>query len=146
MKRLALCTLLTVATLTLAGCANENLYVQSKYVTYEDLASFHVESPDPRKDCPDTGHQLLVRWSLPTCAMAANELILRLRMRYGNHEQQTLVTPIAERRGLFVYELLNDEYFCKEGIESYIAEIIADDEVIEEWRHQIWTDLIDFDS
>jgi len=126
------------------GCSRQSLDVQSEYITYEDLASYHVETPDPRKECPDTGQRLFVRWSLPRHCLIPGKSTLTLVIRYGDGEERHMTINLKHSRGLLTYRLLNDEYFCKGGILTYKAYITIEDCIVDEWIHQIWTDKINF--
>ena len=132
--------------LSFLGCNRQNLYIQSEYITYEDLASYHAGSPDPRKECPDTGQRLLVYWSLPKHCFVPEKSILTLLLRYGNGSERNITINLKRASGLFTYDLFNEEYFCQEGILTYKAYITIENQLVEEWFHQIWTDKIDFSS
>lgn len=133
-----------VCMVMVVGCSRKNLEVQSTYVTYEDLASYHVGTPDPRKECPDTGQRLLVRWSLPKRCLVPDRSTLTLLIRYGDGEERHIVVNLKRPSGCLTYCLLNDDYFCRGGILTYKAYITIEDCIVDEWVHQIWTDKIDF--
>jgi len=128
------------------GCVPDRLYVQNRYLDYEDLASYHVHTRDPRKKNPDTGQRLIIHWSLSEEEMNCEELHLALIIRYRNREEEEICHPITKKRGHFSYNVLNDDYFSKHGILTYKAMIIGDDELLAEWRHQIWADILTLDQ
>ena len=138
--------LLAGTLLCCTGCNQHALLVESHYISYEDLASYHVGSPDARKACPDMGQRLFTSWSLPKVCLDSEELYLRLQLRFGNREEKVLIVPIDRTAGMFTYSLLNEEFCQHNGILTYMAEIVADGEVIEEWRHQMWTQFIAFEE
>lgn len=137
-------TLLGVVLLT-SGCTRHVLVVQHNYASFEDLASFHVDTPDPRKECPPYGQRLMVTWNLPACVPLDTEqgsLSLRLYLRYGNRETETMTWPLRRRQGSVCYELLDQAYEEKKGIFTYKAQIEAGDTPLYCWYHQLWSDVI----
>lgn len=132
-------------TLFSSCCTPCHLSVQSLFITHEDLASTIVYTPDPRKECPDIGQKLIVRWSL--CSeqtMENEETLLLLKIRYGTGEERQILHEIHSSSGRMIYELLNEEYQELCGILAYKAEIIQNGSVINEWTHQVWTERICF--
>lgn len=41
-----------------------------------------------------------------------------------------------------MYTLLNERYFETEGILTYKVDLMGDGQILEEWRHQLWHELI----
>lgn len=118
------------------------LTVQTEYLSHENLASFHVGTPDPRLRNPPLGQRLVVSWSLPGWDnVTPYELIVQIRFKNGTSSFEQI--PIDRPKGTYVYSLLNEEYFSNGGFKTYVARISRDGEVIEEWRHQLWANLIE---
>jgi hypothetical protein len=53
---------------------------------------------------------------------------------------------LCERKGTTVFALMDEEFIDKGGILTYKLDLVAEGHVLEEWRHQIWTDLIMVDG
>lgn len=134
-----ICTLI----IFLGGCTRESFWAQSEYIRPSDLASHKIRTPDPRRQCPDVGQRIVVYWNLPQQFRDYEDLWLILAMRFGNLEERVIREPIECSRNYFIYQLFNDEFFDKKGIQGFKAEIVSDGTVLKEWVHQIWADVID---
>lgn len=131
---------------TLCGCVpREKLSAFSEYVNREDLASYLVGTPDPSLNCPTVGQRLYIRWNLPK-EYACQELMLKLCMRFRDRSE--IVQPVQLHRisGTYVFELLDDEFFSRKGFFTYKIELFADQQLVEKWCHQMWVELITFNS
>lgn len=128
--------------LALSGCTQSFLSVHTDYLSHENLASYHVQTPDPLLNDPPIGQRLLVNWSFPKDFLAYEDLHLEITIRFRNREQLTERVSLCKRSGTFVYRLLNDDYIAKRGILTYKVDLVGNGAVLEAWRHQIWTDLI----
>ena len=116
--------------------------MQTEYLSHENLASFHVGTPDPRLRNPPLGQRLIINWSLPKWdGLTPYELSLKIRFKNGTFTNEQI--PLDRASGTYVFSLLNQEYFNRGGFKTYIATISSDGEVIEEWRHQLWANLIE---
>lgn len=134
-----------ISTLILAllcSSCGKQLTVQTQYLTRHSLASYHVNTPDPKLDNPDVGQQLIIQWNLNTDVRNFNELYILLKMRFRNHEELTQRIDLKRAGGIYIYSIINEDYFEKRGIQTYKAELIGDGQVLEEWRHQLWSELI----
>lgn len=127
----------------LTSCNQSYLSVHTDYFSRESLASFYVGTPDPRLDNPPIGQRLIISWSIPKLIFKCDDLHLKLKIRFRNREELIERIAICRAHGHYLYTLLNEEYMSKRGILTYTVDLIRDGEIIEEWRHQIWTDLID---
>lgn len=125
-----------------SGCARDPLSAQTNYLLREQLASFHVGSPDPMLYYPLVGQRLLVQWDLPPAYRDYPDLTLRITIRFGNREQSVRTASISDLKGHYVFILRGEEYCEKEGILTYKAEVLGNDQVLETWRHQLWVELI----
>jgi hypothetical protein len=128
--------------LLLCSCCNSYLKVQSDYITYKDLASYYVDTPDPRRNCPAVGQRLIVSWGVPQKYLYYENLRLEITIRFRNREEKVEIFHISKNRGVYIFTLLNEDYFSKLGILTYKIDLVADGEILEEWRHKIWVDLI----
>lgn len=126
----------------LCSCCKKYLSVQTDYLTYKDLASYYVDTPDPRRYCPASGQRLIVSWGVPKEYLCYENLRLEITIRFRNREEVIETFQISKTRGTYVFTLLNDDYFSKRGILTYKIDLVGDGEILEEWRHKIWVDLI----
>src|SRR5262245_39301136 len=97
--------------LYLSSCTFHTLDVQTQYLSHENLASYYVGTPDPHLDHPVIGQRLLVQWSLTSEEMAGGPLFLRFIVRFRNHQEKEIKVYIDKRRGYYVYDLVNQDYF-----------------------------------
>lgn len=129
--------------LFLTACGSERLTVHNEWLTLDDLASTHVDTPDHRQDNPPLGQRLYISWYIPEKSWERYEHIeLLVKLRYGNREQKVLRHPLQRSRGRFTYQVIQEEYFEKRGISAYLVELRGDGELMEEWRHQLWAEVI----
>jgi hypothetical protein len=118
------------------------LSVHTDYLSHETLASYHVNTPDPRLSNPSIGQRLIISWSFPKEYLNLENLRLKVTMRFRTREEVVETVQIHKKSGTYVYNLLNDDYINTRGILTYKVDLIGGDCILEEWRHQIWTDLI----
>lgn len=134
--------ILLVLAFVATGCVKHHIRLQTDYLSRENLASYHVGTPDPLLYCPPIGQRLIMSWSVPYGWIHELDLKIQLRMIFRDHTEECVEITLARAYGLFTYCLVNDDYFEKGGILTYQATLIKGDEVIDEWRHQLWTELI----
>ena len=133
---------LILALVIFSGCEKYYVTVKREYVDRDQLASTFVGSPDPRQENPPRGQELTIEWRLPPEAMGQT-LQLELSVLYRDYSHATFTYPIDRRRGVVIYSLLNEEYFEKEGLLTYKAEIVdVNRKILKEWKQILWTDLI----
>jgi hypothetical protein len=129
--------------LLLSSCSNQCLVVDNRYVGYKQLASYKINTADWRKDCPDSGQRLLIKWKLPLSELKQGPLSLYLYVHFGDRDSETVSLMITKPEGLLIYDLLNEEYFSRDGILTYKVEILDDEGCVShQWQHQVWTELI----
>jgi hypothetical protein len=127
----------------LSSCGNScSLTVQTDYLTHKDLASYYVNTPDPRQNITAIGQRLIVCWSVPKSYLSYEDLHLEVTIRFRNREEIIEVCHLSRTRGTYVFALLNADYLAKRGILTYKINIVGGGLILEEWRHQIWFDLI----
>lgn len=126
----------------LGSCHPRILTVQTEYLSHENLASFHVGTPDPRLKNPTLGQKLIVNWSIPHWSeLTPYELSIKIRFKNGTSAEETI--PVCRASGTYVYALLNEDYFSRGGFKTYVASITFDGVIIDEWRHQLWATVIE---
>jgi hypothetical protein len=137
--RILLLTLLMAT--ALSGCHQPSLTCHSEFLYPQYLASTQVNTPELKAGC-FYGQQILVFWRLPKeCFKKTTSLALHIR--YGNREIQTVSTVIEKQSGWWHYRLVNQDYWCRGGILAYRAELLQEGQIIAEWRHFLWADIID---
>lgn len=124
------------------GCSRTSLSVHTDYLSHENLASYHIETPDPRLNNPPVGQRLIVRWCVPQNYLEFEDLHLEITIRFRNRQEVVEQLDLLKRRGTYVYPVLNEAYVASRGILTYKVDLVADGNVLEEWRHQMWVDLI----
>lgn len=130
----------------LTACSCPFLSVQTDYVTNQSLASYYVGSPDPRTNNPPFGQRLIVTWSIPKSYRTEPNMHLDITIQFRNQESIFVAVPINKLKGTYVYALLNDDFIKKQGLLAYKINLVSDNGVIEEWLHQMWTEIIQFPS
>jgi len=130
--------------LLLVGCSrNAYLSVQTVYFTRESLASYYVETPDPMLIHPPVEQKLLISWAFPRHFLKDKDnLHLNIRIRLKNKEEEVLDIPLTQAYGTYIYRLVNERYFETKGILTYKVDLIGSGCILEEWRHQLWHELI----
>ncbi len=118
------------------------LSVHTDYLSHRTLASYYVNTPDPMLDNPPIGQRLIVSWSIPKHILPGNNLYLKIYMRYWNRAEEIKTEPVTRSRGTVVYAIMNEEYIETRGIMSYKVELIDNGQVISEWKHQVWTEVV----
>lgn len=119
-----------------------SLSVQSQYLRREQLASFHVGTPDPMLYCPLTGQRVIVEWSIPYHYLEYNDLHIEIVIRFGDRSEMARCIPLDRLSGLYFYELRDEEFCEKGGIRTYKVDLMGDGCILETWHHQLWTELI----
>jgi hypothetical protein len=126
----------------LTSCAQRPLVVETQYLSHRNLASYHVRTPDPLLNNPPIGQRLLVSWSLPKESLALTDLHLEINLRFRNRESAREIVSIDRLKGTYLYTVVNESYFKTQGILSYDILLIGGGCIIDEWRHQLWGELI----
>lgn len=131
-----------VLMLVLSGCGKKPLIVYTDYVDVTELASYHVDTPDPKLNCPDVGQRLIMAWCLPFEYRDCDDLVLTYTVRLRNHEQFEDSFKLDKKSGYTYYFLKNDEFFNSGGIAAYKVDISDSENILYEWVHPLWVDLI----
>jgi hypothetical protein len=122
-----------------AGCYKNHLYVQQEWVDRTFLASTKVGTPDPRQECPPEGQRLLVAWKFPAY-LFYQELHLLLTVRFWDNSEEVISYPVERHWSNAAFN------FYHQKILTYRIQVVnRDDEIVETWEHQFWTELIDID-
>ncbi|MCH9632434.1 MAG: hypothetical protein S4CHLAM6_07700 [Chlamydiae bacterium] len=126
----------------LCGCSgSKHISVLNEPINHGRLASTHVNAPDPLHELNAHGQRLYVSWSLPKLYKGA-QLNGILKVRFNISEQVTIPFKIERLKGTITYQIINEEYFQKEGIQSYKVQIFSDGKELDCFQHTMWTELI----
>lgn len=126
-------------------CGTKHISVFSEPIDKNRLASVHVNTPDPRHEINPHGQRLYVSWCIPK-SFRDTKLRGVLKVRFNVPEEATIPFEIDRPRGTMTYQILNEEYFEKEGILAYKVQIFSDGKEIDSYQHSMWADLISFDN
>lgn len=137
---------LILACFLLTGCSCQHLTVQSQYYSHEDLASFYVRTPDPQLNNPPVGQKLIISWRMFKEFKSYQHVSLQFIVRLRNREEIVKTICLNRSRGSYVYSIINDDFFSTGGILTYKVQLVGDGLILDEWRHQLWNELITFDS
>ena len=134
--------LVLVLGVLLTGCMQGHLAVHTDYLNREHLASYHVDTPDPMLSYPMIGQRLLTQWSVPQAYLSYPDLHLEVTIRFGNRQEVRENIPVDRTSGITIYTLSDENYWEKEGIQTFKVELIGNGCVLETRKHQLWVDLI----
>jgi hypothetical protein len=138
------------------SCSSPPLHLHTAFISKDQLASYHVGTPDPRLMHPDIGQRLVIQWSLPTNLYNYPDLQLVVVLRLANGTEQQLNYPITQtwhsvfhptqHYGTEVFTLLDEEFLTTGGIITYKAKIHSGSVVLAEWYHCLWNETITVDA
>lgn len=75
-----------------------------------------------------------------------DNLHILARIRFRNKQEVQHLIPICRWYGYHVFSILNEDYFSKNGILTYKVDLIGNGVILDQWRHQLWAELITFDD
>lgn len=131
--------------LAASSCVKQRLTAYTECIGVEDLASYHVCTPDPAHLHPNIGQRLVINWMLHENFLEFECLHLDVRIRLGNGKEVRQKVPIHHLFGSHIYSLVNEEYAEAKGIMTYKIELIGDGRVLQLWQHQLWVELVVFE-
>lgn len=129
----------------LSSCRAERITAHMEYLSQRSLASYHVETPDPCLNNPPMGQRILISWSIPIEEFQSGYFI-KLTIRFCNRMESTQCLRVHKNRGMYIYKLLNQDYFACGGVRTYKVELYRGNDLIECWKHQLWAELIVLNS
>ena len=128
--------------LSFSSCYKNNLYVQQEWMDANFLASNFTDTPDPNRKNPPEGKRILISWDFPI-SIFRQHLSLFLTVRFLNNKQIVLFYPLNSKRGYKAYSFNEKE----NKILTYRVQVISKQgEILETWKHQFWTELIDLSN
>lgn len=135
-----------IIAMNLTSCLKKQLIVQTRYFSHEDLPSFYVNTPDPLQNDPPFGQSLLIFWHLDKNSCLSKDIEITYRIRFRNKTEIQESFKVNKLNGYYTYSIFNDDYFKSGGILTYKVDLMADGEIVEEWRQQLWKELIIFED
>ncbi len=87
---------------------------------------------------------MIVSWSIPKNYFSLHDIKIHVQVHFRNHTSDEFWITPKKFHGLYLYYLLNEEYFSKRGLLSYKAEVYSDGDIIENRQHHLWVNLITF--
>lgn len=127
--------------LLLSGCCHQTLTVYTEYLSIETLPSYIIGTPDPRLYNPDVGEKLHIKWDIPQ-GEYQEDLRLKVSLYFGNRTEEKLWVDLCTQSGIYIYPLINDAYWEKQGIFTYKVELYSGDTLIDAWQHLLYTERI----
>ena len=128
--------------LTFTGCTTGYIQVEKIKTEKRTYASRFANTPDPRRLNPPKGEKLYVNWSIPL-EFRDGQYRIKVDIVYRNLSRETFLFPVKRRAGARIIELVGDEFKEKKGYLVYKFEIIdLDGEVISDYTHRMWVDII----
>jgi hypothetical protein len=138
--------LLLMVFFLLTGCYKNHLHVQIENISTDFLASTHVGTPDHRQKNPPFGQRIILSWDFPRIVYK-KDLKVVLTARFWNNTQEIREHRLTARKGRKIFFFSNKERSKQNKILTYRIQIIAKDgTIIETWKHQFWTEVIDVDN
>lgn len=125
------------------GCTQSPINAQTEYITRQGLASYHIGTPDPSLNHPVVGQRMILKWSLPEDCMKVLDLHMVVTMRFRDGSQRGFNMDIYKSSGIKIYTLPTEEFCQTGGINTFKVDLVGDGNVLYEWRHQLWVELID---
>ncbi len=123
----------------LSACSHTPaITARTEYFNEGYLASSRIETPDPCRTCFN-GQQIVMNWNLQTRCLPAT---IVLSVRYGNHEFDEVVHEVNAPAGFWIFRLLNQEYWDRQGILSYSVRLYSGETLISAWNHHLWAEQI----
>ena len=136
---------LIIVCVLLTSCHYPHVNVDMRFVRPEMRASHWIGSPDPGLCCPDYGQEMVMTWHLPLHYFNDAPLYLEYFIRYGNREEERYCIRLLKRKGSFSHTLLNEDYWCRQGVLAYKIICYGRSGCLESFSHQLWIDKIQFD-
>lgn len=135
-------TVFFILAIALTACTKPGLTIRSEYFTKKNLASVHVDTPDPRKMSMDFGQRIILSWYLPKETFNAGQTTLTVRIRLQNGEEKTEAFPLTATHGTKIINVFGEDFTVKGGIQSYFASIDVNGKSVASSRHKLWSEKI----
>ncbi len=129
------------------GCYKQYLFVQHEKIDKSELASVHVNTPDPRLRNPPEGQKISISWDFPL-SVYREDLTLILTVRFWDNKQDVFVHKVDKKRGykIFKFQEAMEEDSSKKILTYKIEVINEDGNIVQVWEHQFWKKRIDINQ
>ena len=145
-KNFILKVFLFLSFLMFFSCYKNHLYVQVEKIDKDFLASSHISTPDPMQEDPPYGQRVIISWSFPN-HLYRKDLFVYLTVRFWDNKEALRIYKINRKWGTQTFYFSNKKREKGRKILTYQVQIVTQNkEIIEVWRHQFWTKLIDVDK
>ncbi|CRX38025.1 hypothetical protein [Estrella lausannensis] len=128
-----------------SGCQKRPLSVEVRYISEENLASYYVESPDPRLSYPRVGQELKIRWNIPD-EYYTKGMVLSILLNMRNYSERHYCFELKCQSGSKTLAIANDDFFATGGILSFKAEVLKYGVPLYKTTHQLHVELIRFED
>jgi hypothetical protein len=143
MTKFAKCLIVFLFLITFAtSCHRRGLRVQHRFLSYNDLASQAISSPDFRRDSPATGERLAIFYNIDRALFFEKRPNMQIWIRYHHQDDEKLSIQLENPSGYEIFDVVEMKFMKSGGISSYKVQIVNEGEILEEWRHQVWAEKI----
>jgi hypothetical protein len=130
----------------ITACSPTLLEVEVEYISKQQLASYHVGTPDPRLICPPIGQKISIGWHLSKKKFHQHNYEILLEVRYRDRTTGSCRFKPEYASGRKTFNHLNDEYSATSGLVSYSVTLFKNGKVLSKRCHILHTPLIEFDE
>lgn len=127
------------------SCQKQPLSIEVRYISEENLASYYVESPDPRLSYPRVGQELKIRWNIPD-EYYTKGMLLSILLNLHDYSERHYCFELKCPAGAKTLSVANDDFFTTGGILSFKAEILKYGVPLYSSTHQLHVELIRFED
>lgn len=135
-------SLLPFLSLFCVSCSTAHLHVRSEHYSRQDLASYAMDTPDPRKTSADFGQRLVIHWQVTENTFQKGPLELVLSVKLKNGEEKKSKTVLTKREGRTFYPIFGNDYVKKGGLQSYLVELKSCGKTLTSSQHKLWVKKI----
>ncbi len=128
---------LLVFILFLSSCQKNYLWVEQEWIDQRHLASYFVQSPDPKLRTLKEGKKIIIYWKIPSKKFQKNSCLF-FTAKFWDQTEKFFTYPLKKNSGYTTF-------FFPKKLKLYTYQIQLLDEknqIIENWKHQLWTEPI----
>lgn len=134
--------ILLVILILLSSCYKNYLFVQHEKMDSTYLSSVHVGTPDPRQNHPPDGQRISISYDFPLSVYRENLTIITT-VRFWDSKQDVFVHKVSRKRGYIYYKFQDETENKSKKILTYKIDVVNEDgQLIDQWKHQFWKELI----
>jgi hypothetical protein len=124
------------------ACKSPTLSVHSEYYTRQELASYIIDTPDPKKQQPIFGQHITINWNVSKKVFQEGPLELKLHVITKNGEMQEKNIALDKPSGTYIFPIVGKDFTEKGGLLSYKVELTSNGKEIATSKHKLWVDQI----